>query len=121
METRQLALASSLSTTGWFIKGERACRCQGASASAGMIEGLQERAARAVPAQRVQNDDGWWLQHDHRCSWWVGTVLPPHQAVPDELVHRVVRAETFYAVHGAVARSRSVRECPHGLDTILAA
>jgi GNAT superfamily N-acetyltransferase len=86
-----------------------------------MIRGLQERAARALPAERVEDAEGWWLRHAPRCAWWVGTVLPHRAAGPGELVRRVVEAEKFYAAHGAVARFQiSPRACPQGLDTLLA-
>src|SRR6266508_6437028 len=64
---------------------------------------------------------GWWLRHAPSCAWWVGTVLPHGDARPGELVPRVVRAEEFYAGHGAVARFQiSPGACPEGLDTVLA-
>jgi N-acetylglutamate synthase len=93
------------------------------SAAAGpeMVRGLQERAARALPAQRVENAQGWWLRHAPGCSWWVGTVLPHREAGPGELVRRVVEAEQFYAGHGVVARFQiSPRACPPRLDALLA-
>jgi N-acetylglutamate synthase len=86
-----------------------------------MIRGLQERTARALPAERVEDADGWWLRHAPRCAWWVGTVLPHRAAGPGELVRRVVGAERFYAAHGAVAGFQiSPPACPEGLDGLLA-
>ena len=86
-----------------------------------MVRGLQERAARALPAEHVEDVDGWWLRHAPGCSWWAGTVLPHGDAGPDGLVHRVVEAEKFYARHGATARFQiSPPACPEGLDTVLA-
>jgi GNAT superfamily N-acetyltransferase len=86
-----------------------------------MVRGLQERAARALPAEHVENVEGWWLRHAPSCSWWVGTVLPHADARPGELVRRVVGAEKFYAGHGAAARFQvSPPACPEGLDTVLA-
>ncbi|GAA1799047.1 GNAT family N-acetyltransferase [Planosporangium flavigriseum] len=86
-----------------------------------LIRGLQERAARALPAERVEDAEGWWLRHAPRCSWWVGTVLPHRTAGPGELTRRVVGAERFYAAHGTVARFQiSPGVCPDGLDTLLA-
>jgi GNAT superfamily N-acetyltransferase len=87
-----------------------------------MIQGLQERAARALPAEHVEDADGWLLRHAPRCAaWWAGTVLPHGGAGPGRLVRRVVGAERFYATHGSVARFQiSPRACPQGLDTLLA-
>jgi ribosomal protein S18 acetylase RimI-like enzyme len=85
------------------------------------VRGLQERAARALPAEHIENADGWWLRHTPSSSWWVGTVLPHGDAGPGELVSRVVGAEEFYAGHGAAARFQiSPGACPEDLDTVLA-
>lgn len=82
--------------------------------------GLQERTARALPAQRVEDADGWWLRHAPGCAWWAGTVLPHREAGPDELVRRVAGAETFYATRGAVTRFQiTPGACPRGLDALL--
>jgi GNAT superfamily N-acetyltransferase len=90
-------------------------------ASAEMIRGLQERAARALPAERVEDADGWWLRHTLGSAWWAGTVLPHREVRPGGLVRRVAAAEKFYAAHDAVARFQiSPRACPDGLDTLLA-
>lgn len=86
-----------------------------------MVRGLQERVARALPAEHIADADGWWLRYAPRCVWWAGTVLPHGAARPGELVRRVVGAEKFYVGHGAVARFQiSPRACPEGLDTLLA-
>jgi GNAT superfamily N-acetyltransferase len=86
-----------------------------------MVRGLQERAARAIPAEQVEDVEGWWLRHAPRCAWWVGTVLPHGDARLGELVRRVAGAEEFYAGHGAAARFQiSPPACPEGLDTVLA-
>jgi N-acetylglutamate synthase len=83
-----------------------------------LVRGLQERTARALPAQRVEDADGWWLRHAPRCSWWIGTVLPHAEG---EVPRRVDRAERFYAAHGAVTRFQiSPGACPPGLDALLA-
>jgi len=92
-----------------------------AMSSSEMVRALQERAARAVPAERVEDAEGWWLRLAPSCAWWVATVLPHGDAGPDELVRRVVGAEEFYAGHGAAARFQiSPPACPEGLDTVLA-
>jgi N-acetylglutamate synthase len=93
------------------------------SASSGpkMVRGLQERAARALPAERVEHIGGWWLRYAPSSSWWAGTVLPHADAGPGELVRRVVDAEKFYARHGVTARFQiSPQVCPGGLGTLLA-
>lgn len=86
-----------------------------------VVKGLQERAARALPAEQVKDLEGWWLRHAPSCAWWVGTVLPHGDARPGELVRRVAGAEEFYAGHGAATRFQiSPGACPGGLDTLLA-
>lgn len=86
-----------------------------------MVRGLQERAARALPAEHIKDVGGWWLRHAPSCAWWVGTVLPHGAAGRGELVCRVVGAEAFYAGHDAPARFQiSPGACPEGLDTVLA-
>lgn len=91
------------------------------SSDADMVRKLQERAARALPAEQVEDVGGWWLRHALGCSWWVGTVLP-HGDVPSaELPYRVAVAEDFYAERGAVTRFQiSPGVCPDGLDDLLA-
>ncbi|WP_344971739.1 GNAT family N-acetyltransferase [Salinactinospora qingdaonensis] len=89
--------------------------------SSEMVRGVQERAARALPAEYVADMDGWWLRHAPRCSWWIGTVLPHGEVEQDALVRRVVAAEKFYAAHGAAARFQiTPPACPEALDTVLA-
>jgi N-acetylglutamate synthase len=88
----------------------------------GTVAGLQERAARATPAEQVELVDGWWLRHAPRCAWWVGTVLPHGGAGPVELNRRVTLAEEFYAARGATIRFQvTPPACPPGLDALLAA
>ncbi|HET6949688.1 MAG TPA: GNAT family N-acetyltransferase [Acidimicrobiales bacterium] len=85
------------------------------------VRGLQERAARALPAEHVEDLDGWWLRRAPGCAWWVGTVLPHGAARPHELVSRVVRAEAFHAGSDAAVRFQiSPGACPDGLDAVLA-
>ena len=87
-----------------------------------MVRGLQQRAARAFPAEQVEDADGWWLRHAPGCAWWVGPVLPHGDAEPGELVRRVVRAEAFYRDRGAAAGFQITPSgCAEGLDDLLAA
>jgi len=87
-----------------------------------MTRGLQERTARAFPAEHVRDDEGWWLHHAPSCAWWVGTVLPHGDVRRGELVCRVTMVEEFYAGRGAAARFQiSPGACPAGLDAVLAA
>ncbi|MFC6016090.1 GNAT family N-acetyltransferase [Plantactinospora solaniradicis] len=85
------------------------------------VRGLQERAARALPATQIEKVDGWWLRSAPGCAWWVRSVLPHGDAGPDELVRRVAGAEKFYADRGVAARFQiSAGACPRGLDAVLA-
>jgi N-acetylglutamate synthase len=86
------------------------------------VRALQERAARALPAEYVEEAGGWWLRHAPNCSWWVGTVLPHgDDAPPGELERRIAGAEAFYAARGTVARFQiSPGACPERLDALLA-
>lgn len=89
----------------------------------GAVRDLQERAARALPAELVEHADGWWLRHDSGSSWWVASVLPhgPEGAGGPELARRVARAEEFYARHGGAARFQiTPAACPAVLDDLLA-
>jgi N-acetylglutamate synthase len=89
---------------------------------ADLVKGLQERAARALLAARVETAAGWWLRHTPGGSWWAGTVLPHGPAGPGELARRVAAAEGFHTRHGTVARFQiSPGACPDGLDAFLAA
>ncbi|MBG0816806.1 GNAT family N-acetyltransferase [Planomonospora sp. ID82291] len=86
-----------------------------------MVKDLQERAARALPAERVEDAGGWWLRHAPGCSWWVGTVLPHGHAESAGLARRVAEAEEFYAARGLVPRFQiSPGACPTELDAVLA-
>jgi ribosomal protein S18 acetylase RimI-like enzyme len=86
-----------------------------------VVRGLQERAARALPAELLERVDGWWLRHAPGGAWWVGSVLPHRAAAPGELVRRVAAAEEFYACHGAVTRFQiTPGACADGLDAVLA-
>ncbi|MCT2587667.1 GNAT family N-acetyltransferase [Actinophytocola gossypii] len=79
----------------------------------GLVLELQERAARALPAERVEQAGGWWLRYAPGCSWWVGTVLPHGDG-------DLARAEAFYAGLGATARFQVSPAGPPWLDPVLA-
>lgn len=86
-----------------------------------LVRNLQERAARGLPAFRVEEIGGWWLRHAPGCSWWVGTVLPHGGVGAGELVRRIALAEEVYAGHGAAACFQiGPPACPDGLDALLA-
>jgi GNAT superfamily N-acetyltransferase len=89
--------------------------------SSELVRGLQERAARALPAEHVKDSDGWTLRHAPGCSWWIGTALPHGATGPDDLLRRVAEAEQFYAAHGATARFQlTPGASPAALDPLLA-
>lgn len=54
---------------------------------------LQERAARAVPAEYGSRTGTWWLRYAPGCSWWIGSVLPHGDGSIDA-------AEAYTAEHG---------------------
>ena len=87
------------------------------------VRGLQERAARAIPAEHVEIADGWWLRHAPGCAWWIGTVLPHGGGAPGYgLGRQVTAAEEFCAARGAKARFQvTPGACAAGLDGLLAA
>jgi GNAT superfamily N-acetyltransferase len=88
---------------------------------AGLVRGLQERAARALPPVLVGHLGGWWLRHVDSGSWWAGAVLPHGEVGPAELPRRIRIAEEFYAGHGSPPRFQiSPGACPAGLDDALA-
>ncbi|MQA09346.1 MAG: GNAT family N-acetyltransferase [Pseudonocardiaceae bacterium] len=86
-----------------------------------MVRGLQERVARALPAEHVEHVGGWWLRYSASPSWWMGTVLPHGDAGRDELVRMISAAERFYAGFGVATRFQiSPGACPADLDANLA-
>lgn len=86
-----------------------------------LIRALQERAARAQPAQHTEYADGWLLRHAPDTSWWIGSVLP-HTASATNLAARVDRAEQFYAIRDTVTHFQiTPGTCPDGLDALLEA
>ncbi len=87
----------------------------------GTVRGLQERVARALPAEHVEHFGDWWLRRSASSSWWAGTVLPHGSAGREELMGRIEVAERFYADFGAAPRFQiSPGACPDDLDPILA-
>lgn len=84
------------------------------------VRTLQERAARAQPAEHVVDADGWLLRLAPHCSWWVGAVLPHGNTAPDDVKRRVIETEAFYGAHGATPRFQMTPPvCSEGLDTVL--
>ncbi|WP_456239847.1 GNAT family N-acetyltransferase [Actinopolyspora lacussalsi] len=82
---------------------------------------LQERVARALPAERVERVGDWWLRHDVGSSWWTATVLPHGVPGRDDLVRAVSVAERFYAGFGRVTTFQlTPGVCPVELDALLA-
>lgn len=71
-----------------------------AETTAGLETGLQERTARAVPAEHNERVDGWWLRHAPGCAWWVASVLPHGGGSVAELEERVAAAEAYCAGRG---------------------
>jgi GNAT superfamily N-acetyltransferase len=87
----------------------------------GLIRGLQERTARALPALVVDHLDGWWLRHAGSAAWWASAVLPHGDAGPSVLPNKIRYAERFYAGHGTATRFQvSPAASPASLDDALA-
>jgi ribosomal protein S18 acetylase RimI-like enzyme len=85
-----------------------------------LLRGLQERAARAQPAERVERRGGWWLRLAPSRSWWIGTAMP-HGTATRGLGPRIAGVEAWYAGHGVPARFQvTPAACPEGLDVALA-
>lgn len=85
------------------------------------VRGLQERVAKALPAEHIEHIGGWWLRRSASSSWWMGTVLPHGDASRDELVRMISAAERFYAGFGVATRFQvSPGACPADLDATLA-
>ncbi len=85
------------------------------------VRALQERAARALPAEHVEHVGGWWLRHSSSPSWWIATVLPHGEARQDELARRISVAERFYADFGMPTSFQiTPGACPADLDKTLA-
>ncbi|QBI53295.1 GNAT family N-acetyltransferase [Streptomonospora litoralis] len=86
------------------------------------VRGLQERAARALPAREAVDVAGWVLRDAPGCAWWVGTAQPHGDTDgPGELARRLAEAEKFYAARGTAAGFQiSPGACPQALDGVLA-
>jgi N-acetylglutamate synthase len=92
----------------------------GAADAPGLVRGLQERAAHALPAIVLDHLDGWWLRHGDGGAWWASSVLPHSNAVPADLPSRIRFVEEFYTRHGSRPRFQiSPGACPVGLDDAL--
>lgn len=90
--------------------------------AADLIRGLQERSARALPAEHVEDVGGWVLRCAPGCSWWVNSALPYRDADGAELARRVAAVERFYASSDTLVRFQiSPGACPPELDRMLEA
>jgi N-acetylglutamate synthase len=90
----------------------------------GLRTGLQERTARAVPAEpeHDQRVGGWWLRHAPGCSWWVASVLPHGGSSRAELAERIEAAEAYCADRGIPPLIQMTPgAAPVELDAMLAA
>ncbi|WP_051899321.1 GNAT family N-acetyltransferase [Sciscionella sediminilitoris] len=86
------------------------------------LRGLQERVAKANPAEHVEHLGQWWLRRSAGPSWWTATVLPHGETDAAELAARIAAAERFYAEAGTPARFQiSPGACAAELDAVLAA
>jgi hypothetical protein len=86
-----------------------------------LVRSLQERAARAAPAQHTRDEGGWLLRHAPGCGWWMGTVLAHAQVSATGLTRAIEVAEDFYAGHGVTASFQITPGVgPAGLDLVLA-
>jgi GNAT superfamily N-acetyltransferase len=91
------------------------------SGSTTTVRSLQERAARALPAEHVEYDGEWWLRRSTSSSWWRGTVLPHGEASREDLTGRIAAAERFYATSALATRFQVCPgACAADLDTVLA-
>ena len=103
---------------GVYDKGMRESRV-----GLGLEAELQERAARAVPAEHVTRVGHWWLRHAPGCSWWIGSVLPHGAAASRaELDGLISAAETYTAERGIPTLMQMTPGAVHpDLDAILEA
>ncbi|MFL6113542.1 MAG: GNAT family N-acetyltransferase [Catenulispora sp.] len=95
-----------------------------AEPATGLRIGLQERTARAVPAEPGHDErvGGWWLRHAPGCSWWVGSVLPHGGSSRAELAERIEAAEAYSAARGIPTLIQMTPgAAPAELDAMLAA
>ena len=97
---------------------ERAAPCAGRLQ---VVRGLQERAARALPAEHTEHLDGWVLRRPAGSSWWTGSVLPHRDVAGPVLARLISAAEEFHAADGTPATFQiTPGVCPAGLDAALA-
>jgi GNAT superfamily N-acetyltransferase len=93
-----------------------------AEATTGLETGLQERTARAVPAEHTERVGGWWLRHAPGCSWWVASVLPHGGTSAAELEERIEAAEAYCAARGVPTLVQMTPGAfPEALDGLLEA
>ncbi|WP_016698319.1 GNAT family N-acetyltransferase [Actinoalloteichus spitiensis] len=91
-----------------------------ATSTAALVAALQERTARALPAEHVVRLGGWWLRHSPGCAWWSAAVLPHQELAAGQLADRVARTERCYAGRGGTARFQISPAAPRRLDALLA-
>jgi N-acetylglutamate synthase len=85
-----------------------------------LVRGLQERAARALPAELIQPLGTWLLRYSPGCAWWVGSVLPHGEATEEALSLLLAAAEEFYAGRaGETVFQVTPGACPARLDATL--
>lgn len=85
-----------------------------------LVGALQERAARACPAEHIDHVGPWWLRHSRSRAWWTATVLAHGSASADELHRRIEVAERFYADRGTATRFQiTPGASPDELDALL--
>ncbi|MCP2331366.1 GNAT family N-acetyltransferase [Actinoalloteichus caeruleus] len=90
------------------------------TSTAALVAALQERTARALPAEHVVHLGGWWLRHSPGCAWWSAAVLAHEELAAEPLAERVGRAERFHAGYGGTARFQISPASPGQLDALLA-
>jgi GNAT superfamily N-acetyltransferase len=99
----------------------RVVRDEPAGPDTRLVAGLQERAARAIPAVVEDRDRGWWLRYgDSDTTWWAGATLAHGSTGAGAVEDGIDAAERFYARFGAVARFQVCPACPPTLDQALA-
>lgn len=85
-----------------------------------IVRDVQERAARALPAEHVECLSGWWLRSSASSSWWMSAVLPHGDAGQDELLNLIAASERFSAARDVLPRFQiTPGACARELDSLL--